>query len=374
VALILSVVETRKGVISQASLGALEVGRQVASARGATLYAVMLLPVYDRLQQDLVAQLSAYRADRVILVTGVREPPCHGTWVRSLVEVVDRFPPAFLLWGASSLAAELAPYLGIHLKGIYAPLCTIDTEPQLKINWIRPGTRESTEFFEEDLENAVVALVHHGPRRPPAATSEIEVIAIRAGDGDAADGKNAEGGANAADGANAAGDANAADGANAAGDGATQDARLFSPSGEKTVDRTGHRASEEAPLFPVRVVPVAEIPYGSDTIVAIGRLAAGHEDAVAGWCAREEWPLLRMHDGPGPGIGWWKTSVMSMERVILIGCDPEEFELCEAQLPTTARWLCLGCEPVPAETGIPRVRFVSGSLKDTLPQLFEQEL
>ncbi|PKN26699.1 MAG: hypothetical protein CVU65_04925, partial [Deltaproteobacteria bacterium HGW-Deltaproteobacteria-22] len=51
-ALILTVVETHKGVLSQASLGALEVGRQVASSRGATLYAVLLLSSYDRLQQD----------------------------------------------------------------------------------------------------------------------------------------------------------------------------------------------------------------------------------------------------------------------------------------------------------------------------------
>mgnify|MGYP000997169798 FL=1 len=299
-ALILSIVETRKGVISQASLGALEVGRQVASARGATLYAVLLLPVYDRLQQDLVAQLSAYRADRVILVTGVQEPPCHGTWVRSLVEVVDRFPPAFLLWGASSLAAELAPYLGIHLKGIYAPLCTIDTEPQLKINWIRPGTRESTEFFEEDLENAVVALVHHGPRRPPAATSEIEVIAIRAGGVDAAGGGITTDGSPGED---VVAVGSSGEDAAAVGSPGEED-RLFSPSGEKTADRTHPRGSEESTLFPVRVVPVAEFPYGSDTVVAIGRLAAGHEDAIAQWCAREEWPLVRLHDGPGPGIGW----------------------------------------------------------------------
>jgi len=341
VALILTVVETRKGVISQASLGALEVGRQVASSRGATLYAVLLLPAYDRLQQDLVAQLSAYRADRVILVTGVQEPACHATWVRPLIEVVDRFPPAFLLWGATALATELAPYLCIHLKGFYAPLCRIETEPQLKVNWLRPGIQESTEFFEEDLENAVVALVHHGPRTPPAATSEIEVIAMldsgcsRDGDCDHD------------------------------GDGEV--------TGEKTADKT-RPVSRELSTARIRSVPVPEFPYGSDTVVALGRLGAAHEEAVAHWCAREEWPLLRMHDGDGPGIEWWKTSVMAMERVILVGCSLEEFELAESTLPTTARWLCLGCDPIPTETGIPRIRFVPGSLENRLPQLFEQEL
>jgi hypothetical protein len=311
VALILTVVETHKGVLSQASLGALEVGRQVASSRGATLYAVLLLPVYDRLQQDLVAQLSAYRADRVILVTGVEDPPCHATWMHALIEVIDRFPPTFLLWGATSLAIELAPFICIHLKGIYAPLCTIDTDPQLKINWFRPGTRESTEFFEEDLENAVVALVHHGPRNPPTATSEIEVIAMLA---------------------------------------------------------TGADRPE------IRTVTVQDIPYGSDTLVAMGSLAAAHEAEIAAWCEREEWPLLRMHERPGPGIAWWKTSVLAMERVFLIGCSLEEYELCEAVLPSVARWLCLGCDPVPTESWISRIRFVSGSLEDLLPVLFEQEL
>ncbi|MBU1243146.1 hypothetical protein KKD52_13265 [Myxococcota bacterium] len=310
-ALILTVVETHKGVLSQASLGALEVGRQVASSRGATLYAVLLLSSYDRLQQDLVAQLSAYRADRVVLVTGVSDPPCHATWVRALIEVVDRFPPTFLLWGATSLAAELAPFICIHLKGIYAPLCTIDTEPQLKINWYRPGTRESTEFFEEDLENAVVALVHHGPRIAPTATSEIEVIAMLA-------------------------------------------------------------AASESPK--IRTIPVPDFPYGSDTLVAIGSLAGEHEAAIAAWCEREEWPLLRLNEGSGPGIAWWKTSVLAMDRVILIGCNLDEYELCESVLPSTARWLCLGCEPVPTETWIPRIRFVPGSLATRLPVLFEQEL
>jgi hypothetical protein len=298
VALILTVVETHKGVLSQASLGALEVGRQVASSRGATLYAVLLLSSYDRLQQDLVAQLSAYRADRVVLV-------------RALIEVVDRFPPTFLLWGATSLAAELAPFICIHLKGIYAPLCTIDTEPQLKINWYRPGTRESTEFFEEDLENAVVALVHHGPRIAPTATSEIEVIAMLA-------------------------------------------------------------AASESPK--IRTIPVPDFPYGSDTLVAIGSLAGEHEAAIAAWCEREEWPLLRLNEGSGPGIAWWKTSVLAMDRVILIGCNLDEYELCESVLPSTARWLCLGCEPVPTETWIPRIRFVPGALATRLPVLFEQEL
>lgn len=348
-ALILTVVETRKGVISQASLGALEVGREVASARGATLYAVLLLPAYDRLQQDLVAQLSAYRADRVILVTGVQEPACHATWVRALVEVVDRFPPAFMLWGATVLAAELAPYLCIHLKGFYAPLCTIETEPQLKVNWIRPGLHESTEFFEEDLENAVVALVHHGPRNPPAATSEIEVIAmLDSGAGESGDELD--------------------------GDGASDGVELAA---DKTADKTRPRSrqrSRERPADPIRVLPVPEFPYGSDTVVAMGRLAAAHGEAVADWCAREEWPLLRMHDGPGPGIDWWRTSVMAMERIILIGCSLDEFELCESTLPSTARWLCLGCEPIPTETGIPRIRFVPGSLEARLPHLFEQEL
>jgi hypothetical protein len=343
VALILTVVETRKGVISQASLGALEVGRQVASSRGATLYAVLLLPSYDRLQQDLVAQLSAYRADRVILVTGVQEPACQATWIRPLIEVVDRFPPAFLLWGSTALAAELAPYLCIHLKGFYAPLCRIETEPQLKVNWIRPGIQESTEFFEEDLENAVVALIHHGPRKPPAATSEIEVIAML----------------------DSGGSRDAGDGAH---DGDQE------VTGEKTADKKTRPATGELPTAPVRSLPVPEFPYGSDTVVAIGQLAAAHQEAVANWCAREEWPLLRMHDGAGPGVEWWRTSVMAMDRVILVGCSLEEFELAESTLPTTARWLCLGCDPIPTETGIPMIRFVPGSLEARLPQLFEQEL
>ncbi len=309
-ALILTVIETHKGVLSQASLGALEVGRQVASSRGATLYAVLLLPVYDRLQQDLVAQLSAYRTDRVILVTGVSEPPCHANWVRALLEVVDRFPPAFLLWGSTSLALELAPYVCIHLKGIYAPLCTIDTEPQLKINWMRPGTRESTEFFEEDLENPVVALVHSSPRNQPTATSEIEVIAMLAS--------------------------------------------------ESSQPKLG-------------TIAVPDIPYGSDTLVAIGSLAGEHEAEIARWCAKEEWPLLRMHDDKGPGVPWWRISVLAMERVIVIGCRLDEFALCESVLPSSARWLCLGCEPVPTETWITRVRFVPGTLATRLPVLFEQE-
>ncbi len=309
-AIILTVMETHKGRISQAGLGALEVGRQVASSRGASLYAVLLLPSYDRMQQDLVAQLAACRADKVILVTGVAEPACLDTWVTPLVEVIDRFPPVLVLFGASPLAGEVAPYLCIHLKGIYLPNCTITVQPQLKITRGHPGTREKTEFFEEDLEYSVVALVHHGPRHPATGSGDVEVIAMLSG---------------------------------------------------------------ESPLLDLAVEPAGEIPYASDTLVVLGKYALTHRDALIQWCRQEEWMLVGFDDADQKVLPWWKNALQAVHKVLLIGCSSREFRLCESILSNEARWLSIGGDPIPEGIWIPHFRQVCGDLDSLVEELMEQE-
>lgn len=310
-ALILTVIETRKGVISRESLAALAVGRQVASARGATLYAVLLLSSYERMQQDLIVQLSAYRADRVIVVTQVSDPPCFQTWVPVLKTVFERFRPTFLLFGATRLAQELAPPLCLHLQGVYVPDCNILVTQQLKVEWVHPRDRTITEFFEEDLESTLVALVR--PDLPSALeqAAELEVVLM-------------------------------------------QTPVVVAP---KDID-----------VFPQEHV------WGADVSVVLGSLAQHRADELARWCQKQEFSLIRMGSGPTLAVPWWRAEPAAGKGLLLIGCTTEECTLCEEVFPLFSRWICIGCAAVSTHLRKDDVYIVTGELDDTLDTLLQKEL
>ncbi len=311
-ALILTVIETRKGVICQESLGALAVGRKVASARGATLYAVLMHPSSERMQQEQVVQLAAAGADRVILVTQAAGPPENATWAAALMEVLDRFHPTFLLLGATRLALELAPCLCLHIKGVYAPNSGIFTTPQLKIDWFHPERHSITEFFEEDLEIPLVAIVNQNPAVHAGTAAEIEVIPLRA----------------------------------------TAPRTLVSSSLLATVD--GHAGSD-------------------GVMVVMGSLALHRSQELSAWCAREEWPLIRLADADGSAIPWWQAEPAG-ESLLLVGCTAEEFHFCQAAFPLSSRWVCIGCQ-ISQASSCPRgnIKTVAGELDAILDALFQKE-
>jgi len=309
-ALILTVIETRKGVIAKESLGALAVGRRVASSRGATLYAVLLLPAYDQMQQDLVVQLSAYRADRVILVTQAAEPFCAETWIPALKEVIGRFHPTFLLFGATRLAEELAPPLCVHLRGVYIPDGSIVTTPQLKVDWFHPRSQSITEFFEEDMESAFVVMVRSGVPDAPAPAAEIEVIPLQA---------------------------------------------------------------PVSPGVEICEVSRRESAWGEDVCVVLGSLALHRADELARWCQLQEWPLVRLGQAPAGAIPWWQAEPAG-SGLLLVGCTEEEFALCEEIFSMFSRWVCMGSRVVPTGNLRGEVQVVSGDLDAVLDALFQKEL
>lgn len=309
-ALILTVIETRQGVISRESLAALAVGRQVASARGATLYAVLLLPSYERMQQDLVVQLSAYRADRVIVVTQAPDPPCSQTWVPVLKAVFERFRPTFLLFGATRLAQELAPPLCLHLQGVYVPDCNILLTQQLKVEWVHPHNRTMTEFFEEDLESTLVALVH--PDLPSALeqAAELEVVFMQT---------------------------------------------------------PVTSALKEIDIFSQEHV------WSADVSVVLGSLAQHRADELVRWCQKQEFSLIRMGSVPTLAVPWWQAEPAG-KGLLLIGCTTEECTLCEEVFPLFSRWICIGCAAVSTNLHKDDVYIVTGELDDTLDTLLQKEL
>ncbi|MCB9556835.1 MAG: hypothetical protein H6707_12080 [Deltaproteobacteria bacterium] len=93
-------IEQQDGHVTDASLSALALTRELATARGATLVAVVPVaekPHYD--QDDIVAQLSTAGADRVAVVVDPQiatEPDNVELLARGVLAVSTRFPPLSL--------------------------------------------------------------------------------------------------------------------------------------------------------------------------------------------------------------------------------------------------------------------------------------
>jgi hypothetical protein len=146
-----------------------------------------------------------------------------------LKQVLERFHPTFLLFGATRLAEELAPPLCLHLKGVYVPNCRVSVTQQLKVEWFHPHSHSITEFFEEDLENPLVALIRPDFPGVPAQAAEIEVVLEQA-------------------------------------------PALHAP---KNIE-----ISHQEPI------------WGADVSVVLGSLALHRADELALWCKKQEFPLI----------------------------------------------------------------------------------
>ena len=244
-------------------------------------------------------------------MTQLPDFPCAAAWVPALKQVLERFRPTFLLFGATRLAQELAPPLCLHLKGVYVPDCSISVTPQLKVEWFHPRSRSITEFFEEDLEASLVALVRPDfPGVPAAQAAEIEVVLEQAPAFNAL--KNFE-------------------------------------------------ISHQEPI------------WGADVSVVLGSLALHRADELAAWCQKQEFPLIRLGQAPESAIPWWRAEPAG-SGLLLAGCTAEEFTLCEDVFALFSRWVCIGCADVNVESLRENVQIVSGNLDDLLNELFQKEL
>jgi hypothetical protein len=178
VANILCVIELLGGRALPVSLEVLGQGRRLASELGATLYAVVALPKAPSWSEDdLVAQLAAHGADKVVLATDEAladgEELRWGTHGGPLSAVCDQLSPSLLLFGLTPAAREVAARAAARMGAAFLARAWIELhEGQLRLG---EGDGAESRALDGDLEFAVVATVPAGRYAIAAGDDEAEV-------------------------------------------------------------------------------------------------------------------------------------------------------------------------------------------------------
>ncbi len=189
---LLVLLELSQGSVLPVSLEALGQGRRIASALGATLYALVPLPEAPAYgDSDLIALAARHGADKVVLLTDEalsREAEMRaGTHGPVLAAACDQFPPTLLLMGATPGARDLAPRLAARLGAAYLPLgWAAAEEGRLRLRDAAGRVLELDTGEEGQLERAVVLTVPPG-RYGAAhgdADAEMTIVAAPAAAGD----------------------------------------------------------------------------------------------------------------------------------------------------------------------------------------------
>lgn len=176
---LLCVIELLGGRALPVSLEVLGQGRRLATHLGATLYAVVALPKTPSWSNDdLVAQLAAHGADKVVLATDEAladgEELRWGTHGGTLSAVCDQLSPSLLLFGLTPAAREVAARAAARMGAAYLARAWIelDAEGQLRLG---EGDGAEARALDGDLEFAVVATVPAGRYAIAAGDDEAEV-------------------------------------------------------------------------------------------------------------------------------------------------------------------------------------------------------
>lgn len=179
---ILVFIEKDEDAPTAASLEVLAEARRIASCVGATLHALLPCetpPTYG--SEDLVAVLSRYGADKVVLITGCPDGPAHfATHGPALLAACDRFPPLLVLFPEPA-GHDLAPRTAFHLRALYAPGAQLGDASE-------PGTFEQPVFRRRfrwceavTAQRPLVLTIRQGPAAsPPAGDDEAEVVVLQA--------------------------------------------------------------------------------------------------------------------------------------------------------------------------------------------------
>lgn len=179
---ILVFIEKDEDAPTAASLAALTEARRVASSAGATLHALLPCetpPTYG--SDDLVAVLSRYGADKVVLLTGCPDGAAYfATHGPALLAACERFPPLLVIFPAPA-GHELAPRTAFHLRALYCPEAQLRDLPE-------PGMFEQPVFrrrfrWREALtaQRPLVLTVREADAASePTGDDEAEVVVLQA--------------------------------------------------------------------------------------------------------------------------------------------------------------------------------------------------
>ncbi len=113
--------EQLKGKLNDVSLELLGKGRELAGKLGVKVAAV--LPGYEA--QDLAEELSAYGAEKVYLARNPLLEDYQATsYCRAVCQLIDKYKPQIVLYGATAIGRDLAPRIASATKAGLTADCT----------------------------------------------------------------------------------------------------------------------------------------------------------------------------------------------------------------------------------------------------------
>jgi electron transfer flavoprotein alpha subunit len=184
-------VVVRGGRPTAPALFALAEARRVASALGATVYALVVTGALDAKAIDqLPGPLGASGADKVFLCVGpaVAGPPVYAVYAGVLDLVVQKLRPRLFLWPAGNVGLQLAPAVAARAGAAFFPRAALDLAPAAAPD--APGTlvvrRWSAALdghWSLPLTNSpvnVVATLAAGRPSAPASRGETELQLLSA--------------------------------------------------------------------------------------------------------------------------------------------------------------------------------------------------
>lgn len=178
---VLCVIEVLHNRPLPVSLEVLGQARRVASELGATLYAVVALPKAPRWgEDDLVSQLAAHGADKVVIATDDAldgwEELCWASHGASLAAVCELLSPSLLLFGRTPAARAVAARSAARLGAAFLADAWIEVRDGRLA--LFEGSGAEARGLDGELEFAVVATVPPGRYAPASGDDEAEVEVV----------------------------------------------------------------------------------------------------------------------------------------------------------------------------------------------------
>jgi electron transfer flavoprotein alpha subunit len=166
-----------------ASLEALSLGRSIASAIGATNYALLpcaARPSYG--EDDPIAVLSRRGADKVLLITHPKlgAPPLHATHGAVVLAACTALPPTLVFFASTPGGRDIAPRLAVQLAAAYMAEPQVELEPNGTLTFTRTvcGGRHLRRVRATELERPIVMTLDPGRRPGTSGDEEAEVVIL----------------------------------------------------------------------------------------------------------------------------------------------------------------------------------------------------
>lgn|GEM_PF-4097488 len=185
---IICVVELHHHRVLPVSLEVLGQARRIATALGASLYAVVPVAHAPKAGEDtFIDDLAQHGADKVILLTdeGAQadgqpdrtDTLRWGSYGPALCAVADALPPMLLLVGATLGGRDLAPRVAARLGAAYLSEAWIELEGSALSLW--EGSGDAARGLDGDLEFPVVATIPPGRYAASKGDEEVEVELVQ---------------------------------------------------------------------------------------------------------------------------------------------------------------------------------------------------